>query len=304
MAGELKTIYNNQLIRTSTADDTFTLACNGKVMASDVTIQATDVDSLTVTYGGNTIATGSGTVTKILNCDGRVATSDIGVAVTMNSAPSYPVKGDVITLNMDGTDRSYRVLKISGSVAEVLAQFSAGNSAFASSGQVYQGGKLDIFLNATWYSACTATAKAAVIDKTFRQDKWYVTQNGTPQYVCAANGGTRYVGLSSATFGATITRHIYALSVQDIVDYVEATPSMTAANTTFTVANTRTMFNTDINSASIWLRSASATNSSAALRFSPNIGTPLDRAPATADLVYPAFQIDLSKITWSPSGGA
>lgn len=211
----------------------------------------------------------------------------------------YPVKGDVITLNMDGTDRNYRVLKISGSVAEVLAQFSAGSSAFASSGQVYQAGTLDIFLNSTWYNACTATAKAAVVDKTFRQDKWYVTQNGTPQYVCAANGGTRYVGLSSATFGTTITRHIYALSVQDTVDYVEATPSMTAANTTFTVANTRTMFNTDISSASIWLRSASATNSSAALRFSPSIGTPLDRAPATADLVYPAFQIDLSKIGWS-----
>lgn len=82
---ELTITYNNNTIHTSTTDDTFTLQCNGKVMASDVTIQATDVDSLTVTYGGNTIASGSGTVTKTLSCNGKVMSSNVGVSVTMNS---------------------------------------------------------------------------------------------------------------------------------------------------------------------------------------------------------------------------
>ena len=243
--------------------------------------------------------------TRVSPQSGYVGMSDVELIVNISGYDggyTYfgpPVKGDVITLNMDGTAKNYRVLRINGYIAEVLSQFSVGYSKFATSGQVYAQNALDTLLNTTWYNSCNASAKSAIVDKTFRQEKWYVTQSGNPIYVCAANGGTQYVGLANTTFGSQITRHVYALGVQDIIDYVEATPSMTASNTTFTVANTRTMFNSGISDESIWLCSASGTDNTKALRFSPNIGTALDRSVTNEDRVFPAFQIDLSKINWS-----
>jgi len=299
MAGELKTIYNNQLIRTSTADDTFTLNCNGKVMASDVTIQATDVDSLTVTYGGNTIATGSGTVTKILNCDGYVATSDIGVAVTMSSAPSYPVKGDKIRMDLDGTARDYLVLKINGSVAEVHGLFNVASIAFSSGSNVYSGSALDTTLNTTWYNTLSATAQNAIVDKTFEQDKWVIDNGGNPVYKALWGGGsgTPYtIGLTNASYGAQITRHIYALSVQDIIDYLEATPDMDYTNTTIRASNLNNVF---ISFVGLLLRSANSRGDTYVTHLASGTRINYMSASTNTDRARPAFQIDLDQISWS-----
>ena len=294
MAGELKTIYNNQLIRTSTADDTFALNCNGKIMASDVTIQATDVDSLTVTYGGNTIATGSGTVTKILNCDGRVATSDIGVAVTMNSAPSYPVKGDTIKVNMDGTERNYIVVKMNGSVAEVVGLFNVGSCAW-STNNTYAGGTTDTLYNETWYNTLTPEGKAAIVDKTFRQDQWSIDATGNPVYAAKWGGGsgTPYnISLKNSSFGSQITRHVYALSVQDLVDFVDATPSMTYDNTTLIASRLSVL----APYTSLKLVTAATTSGNIIHSATGRINT---YNVTISEQSRPALQIDLDKITWS-----
>jgi hypothetical protein len=212
----------------------------------------------------------------------------------------YPVKGDVITLNMDGTNRNYRVLKISGSVAEVLAQFNAGNCAFASSGQVYAGQTLDTFLNSTWYNTCTAIAKAAIVDKTFQQDRWYRNADGSPDYIGKYSYSSSYtVSLENASFGALITRHVYIITTQDVIDYLEVTPSMTVNTTTLNPDNIQSMFNNPDGGA-IRLCSANATTTSRVMYAGSGFNY-IDAASATvtSNQTRPCFQIDLDKISWS-----
>lgn len=73
-----------------------------------------------------------------------------------------------------GTNNQYRVLNISGTVAEVVAMFDISTSQkFSSSSQTYSGSLLDTALNTTWYNTLSTTAKAAIVDKTFKQDSWY-----------------------------------------------------------------------------------------------------------------------------------
>ena len=94
-----------------------------------------------------------------------------------------PVKGDLITMNVDGADKSFRVLNVNGSVAEVVGMTSASNSQqFAASGRIYAGSALDTYLNSTWYDTLTSTAKTAIVDKTFTQDSWYTGDSGDPDY--------------------------------------------------------------------------------------------------------------------------
>lgn len=99
----------------------------------DVTYNSTKIiDSLevtppvTVTYNGSTIATLNEGDTKTLQCNGKVMLSDVELSWS-GATPTMPAKGDIITMNLDGTDRQYRVLKINGSIAEVVAMFEASN---------------------------------------------------------------------------------------------------------------------------------------------------------------------------------
>lgn len=305
MAGELKVIYNNNLIHTSTADDTFTLNCNGKLMASDVTIQATDVDSLTVTYGGNTIATGSGTTTKILSCDGKVMSSNVGVAVTMASG-NLPRKGDIINIDMngDGTDEQYLVLKsVGGSVFELLPRENFGSSVFGTT-QTYENSTVDTYLNSTYYNTFSATAKAAIVDKTIRQESWYyanggIPAQGSPAYIGTYLSGSIYwLSLGNASFGNAITRHVYLPSIQDVLDYLGTTPEMTSENTTLTLENTQAMFNlTAFVMARI--RDADASRSDFVGQFYPFFGYITMNSLSSNMGARGQFQIDLDKIAWS-----
>ena len=221
--------------------------------------------------------------------------------------PTYPVKGDIIAVDMngDGTDEEYLVLKSVGSdnVVEVLARVtpSDGTSVqFAGTGQVYENNALDVYLNTTYYATLSADAKAAIVDKTFRQDSWYRNTSGNPDYNGSYSGGSAYqVSLGNASFGNEISRHIYALSVQDIIDYLEVTTDMTSANSTLNMANLQEMFN--ITSGNIWLRSARANYSSYAMVVGGGGGAAGSASATGSYAARPAFQIDLSKITWSKS---
>ena len=173
MAGELKTIYNNQLISTSTADDTFTLNCNGKLMASDVTIQATDVDSLTVTYGGNTIATGSGTVTKILNCDGRYMSSDVGVAVTMASGPAI-----ITVVGLGNSDPSTVTFTTTGTFNWNFAEVTVNGNVFIKIPTMYR--KVEAVTNNQITSFSLSNTQ---VDSTYQPYPCFVNGNSVLPYV-------------------------------------------------------------------------------------------------------------------------
>ena len=236
---------------------------------------------------------------------GAVVFSNPTSAITMTAVCEeggslYPEKGEIISmdLNGDGTNEQYLVLNCSGSLAEVLARVNYGNSAFASSGQVYEGGSLDTMLNTTYYNTLSATAKAAIVDRTFKQDSWYWNTSGDPDYhgVYNANNTHYDISLANASFKNEITRHVYALSVQDVIDYLEVTTSMTYDDTTLNMANVQEMFN--ITSGYVWLRSACAGNASNAMRVSGDYGSVISNGVASSRGARPAFQIDLSQVTW------
>ena len=210
-----------------------------------------------------------------------------------------PVKGDIISL--DGVTGTFLVLNINDTVAEVLSrQNYSTNSWPSSSGQIYVGSNPDTRCNSDFYNAQSATFRAAIVDKTFRQDRWYRSTTGSPVYKGQYNTSTNYtVSLGSATFGEEITRHCYSLSVQDILDYLEVTTSMDYADSTLKRDNVRAMYNAT--SGGSWLRSAYVGNTSQAMTANLAQGSIATGANSSSYYIRPAFQIDLSKIGFSIS---
>lgn len=233
-----------------------------------------------------------------------------------------PIKGDLINLDMtgSGTTSQYRVLKVNGTVAEVLgmtnlkparaynetsktASFDNGTI-----GQLYSGSDLDIYLNTTWYNTLTAAAKNALVAKNIIQ-KMYSLGKGTSS--TATYSGEYGTSTSSRTTAYYITltdqksvgnRNVYALGVEDVVEYL----GNGADNLNRTSVNI--MFWNDImdfGDQYIWLNSAyvdssNVDSSNNALVANCYSGSITDRSVSIRmSLVRPAFQIDLSKISWS-----
>lgn len=222
-------------------------------------------------------------------------------------------KGDRISLNLDGTSRMYRVLRpVSGSVYEIMGLFyPTTTTAFAASGQTYEGSDVDTYLNTTWYNTLTSEAKAAIVDTIITQDSWYYGTSGSPVYTGHYGAAMPYqLSLGSSTFGSAITRKVYALSVQDAVNYLGVTTSMTTMNTTLTSMNLMMggpsalgLFfmgpGASMAYSKIWMRSANAGDATKvmALTMDNTAGsnTRIDAVSATSQIaVCPVFQIDLS----------
>lgn len=216
---------------------------------------------------------------------------------------TYPVKGDLIYLGSD----IYRVLKINGSIAEVLAMDdSTVTQKFDDSGNsnVYANSSLDSYLTSTFYSSLSTTVQNAIVEKTFQQDSWYSGSN--PSAIAKYNGtnsdASDYtVSLMSTTSGASISRKCYALSCQDVIDYLEVTPAMVSSNTTLTAENVWKMFwnqtTAPINGGT-WLRSANSDEPDLVFSIDSNSGILYDDFVDESHAVRPAFQIDLSKVEW------
>lgn len=215
--------------------------------------------------------------------------------------PAFPSKGDLIAMNINGAEEKFRVLKINGGIAEVFGNLRSESTKFASSGHVYAGSELDVSLNTDFYNTLTETAKAAIVDKTFQQDRWFIdSSEGNPVYQATRERGTDYViSLSSATFGEPITRHVYALSIQDVIDFLGATPEMTAADTVITSENLQQQLIFPLR-VSTWLSSAidDGTTQYGCYLLAP-IAQFVKFKASQGFQVRPAFQIDLSKIEWS-----
>lgn len=263
----------------------------------NVAVPAPDLSDATATPAkillGATAYTGAGKIT--------------GTIPTYNGLirPEMPVKGDIITLD----SKQYRVLKTEGTVAEVLCMYDANSSIkfdSASSNQdnTYAGKNIDTYCNNTFYSELSAAMKSAIADKTFTQDSW-ARMNSAPtesHYTGKYGSSTYYLTIGNAAYGSSITRHCYCLSVQDVLDYLEATTSMGTSDTTLTDTNIWKMFwnvTTVPSGPNIWLRSASSSNSDNALYVNVSYGFLDYNRVRYSNAVRPAFQIDLSKIAWS-----
>lgn len=243
--------------------------------------------------------------TIILSSEQEVSQEFYDNYITTGALVKQATKGDIITIE----DKQYRVLKMNGTIAEVLAMYDATTSQKfdpADSSEVYANSSLDVYLSQTFYNSLSSNMQAAIAAKTFQQDKWYRTSgtsggSGNPIYQGTYGTSNYRLGLNSAAFGSSISRKCYVLSVQDVIDYLGVTPTMGVANTTLTKENVWKMFwnqTTQPDSSNLWLRSAASEYSGNAYRIWAYNGC-LDYIRVNADYaVRPAFQIDLSKISW------
>lgn len=215
-------------------------------------------------------------------------------------------KGDIITMD----EKNYRVLKTSGTVAEVLCMYDAiakiifdTNSDY---NNTYAGKNIDTYCNNTFYNGLSSAMKSAIVDKTFTQDSWVwnVSIPTVPYYTGKYGSSIYYLTLANAAYGTSITRHCYCLSVQDVLDYLEATTSMGISDTTLTDTNIWTLFwNVTITQSRkfIWSRSADSEHSDCVFNVNGsngNLGYSYIYDTVTPFAARPAFQIDLSKVDW------
>lgn len=258
------------------------------------------------------IDTESATAGQLLGTDGSGNTEWESPMTDDDVDMMFIEKGTILKMNLDGTERQYRVIKkVGGSVFEVMGLFNAKTGiqlkynttsttttfADGTTGQKYTDSDADTFYNTTWYGNLSADAKAAIVDKNIIQDMWYRANNGNPIYVGIYGTNSQYnVSLKA---GATLTvgdRHVYAPSMQDFIDYFEVTPQMTYQNTTLSEANIRSFLGTTDN-ISFWTRSAIAGFTDYVMYMGVSKFSSQNATSTAA--AYPAFQIDLSKITYT-----
>lgn len=283
-----------------------------KDITANGTTDVTSFASVNVNVPSQDLSDATAVPSKIL----LGATAYTGAGKITGTIPTYdgslrpdsvmPVKGDLITIE----SKQYRVLKITKTVAEVLAMYtSATSQAFDTSGNsnVYANSSLDVYLSQTFYNSLSTTMQNAIVAKTFTQDEWSWTfgssgGTGTAIYQGIYGSSSQYrVGLTNAAKGASITRKCYVLSVQDIIDYLEVTTSMDIASTTLTASNIWLMVWNRTRSISeySWLRTAYSDNSNNAFCVRGDTGY-LDNYYVDITLaVRPAFQIDLSKVEFT-----
>ena len=327
------TVTNATQSYTSSSGKLVLSNCKGEVTVSGTCAPKTYTITKTIYYGtasgATTITYGStATVTISPNTDYMLPTSvtvsgatfsynsSTGVITLSNATgnvtitatcPEKPkaAKGDIIQMSLGnatpaaGTNNQYRVLNISGTVAEVVAMFDISTSQkFNSSSQTYSGSLLDTALNTTWYNTLSTTAKAAIVDKTITQ---YTYSYNSSTYSSSSHAS--YADYSTKVVkGSGLTRHIYALDVEDIEMYFGGTGGSASSNTkgTFSTSDIWKLFwNTTSQPSTItypWLRSAYADYSHDCWRVYGYSGCIGSSSYSSSYASRPAFKIDLSKI--------
>lgn len=220
------------------------------------------------------------------------------------------VKGDLITIE----NKQYRVLKVSGTIVEVLAMYDASTSqkfnatsktvvfTGGATGQQYQGSDLDTYLNETFFATLSATMQAAIVPKAINQDMWYYSSDssgGTYYHQTFGSSNRYYFDNQNGTSYGTAevgSRNVYALSVKDVIDYLGV-----SVGGVFTDRDMWQMFWNRSTSISeyIWLRSAFSGNSVAPFCIYGSRGYLGDNYYYSVYRARPAFQIDLSKIAYT-----
>ena len=272
---------------------------SGNVVIVDLTVHKTLVNGTAYTVKGGKCMV-NGTVYNILK--GRTLIDGTGYDITFPSALTMPVKGDLITMNLDGTDRLYRVLKVvDGTTVEVLGMWNLSNSLALDNGNTgtYSGKTLDTYLNTTWYSTLSATAKVTIVPKNINQ---YQYSNSSSIFNESTHSS--YANYSTKALKANVgERYIYALDVEDIEMYFGGTGGSASDKTpaTFSKTDLLQMFwnQTSTISEFPWLRSASADDSHSTWYVNGYYGRTNAINSGGALAARPAFQIDLSKIDFT-----
>lgn len=227
-------------------------------------------------------------------------------------APDPPIvpKGTLINMNLDGTERQYRVLNVNGNVCKVMGMWDNFTSKYnetsitttfgSTTAQKYEGSTLDTYLNTTWYNTLSSEAKNAIVLENVVQYcyKYYDEPNtpNTPTYTYQYQYNWTDSDYENADNVGNVTvgeRNIFALDLKDIFDYM--------GKVCITSDELMTMFwnNTTKVSKYLWLRSSYADNSSFAWDVYGFGGTLGGNGVTRSYVVRPALNINLSKIKWS-----
>lgn len=263
------------------------------------------------------IANENGTFTA--TASGGQPSVDLSIQVECKEVtppPVMAVKGELLTMNLDGNgNKQYRVLSINDKIAKVLGMSDISTSQVynatsktgifinGATGQLYAGSDLDTYLNTTWYNTLTSTAKAAIVPESRTQYmyRYYDEPNtaNTPTYTYQYQnnlGDTDYENANLIDSILVGDRNVFALDLKDIFDYFGKV--CITKNELMELWTNQTSF--VFVSEEWWLSSAEslANHSKGAWqvngRWYLTFGS-IDLANA----VRPAFNIDLSKISYT-----
>ena len=255
--------------------------------------------------GGKCLVNGTSYAIK----KGRTLIGGTGYDITFGPLP-MPVKGDLITMNLDGTSRLYRVLSVNGNVCKVLGMWDDFTSKYNGTStttnfngitaQKYEGSTLDTYLNTTWYNKLSSEAKNAIVPENVVQYcyKYYSEPNtpNTPTYTYQYQynwSNSDYNNADNVGNVVVGNRNVFALDLKDIFDYFE--------KVCITSDELMTMFwnSTTEVSKYLWLRSSAAIYSDRAWSVSGSGGY-LNTDSAIYELgVRPALNLDMSKIQYT-----
>ena len=218
----------------------------------------------------------------------------------MSSIP-IPSKGDIVTIE----NKQYRVLKVSGTVVEVLAMYDADTQAVnatsktviftgGKSGQQYKDSDLDTYLNETFFATLSATMQGAIVPKDINQDMWdYTASSSTTSgtyYNQKYGSNNRYYYDSNYGTAEVGSRNVYVLSIRDVIDYLNV-----PANGVFTDTDIWQMFwndNTKHSGQYLWLRSAYRYDETFVFYVVGDVGYMDSYLCSRPYRVRPVFQVD------------
>lgn len=259
---------------------------SGNVVTVDLTAHKTLVNGTAYTVKGGKCMV-NGTVYNILK--GRTLID--GTVWDITFAPLFPKKGDLITMNLDGTDRQYRVLKIvDGTTVEVFRVQNLNEMIGYSGSAKYAGNSIDVALNQTYYNTLTTAAKNAIVAKDINQYS-YASSN----QIASGRASTFYYPANKWLRYHVGDRFVYALDLEDVEEYFDSKYTSNDLNTVF--------FQDFIGSSSdkrLWLRSMDTVHDDYAACIIYGTYAVITGMPySTPYGVQPAFQIDLSKIDFT-----
>ena len=276
----------------------------------------TKAQSITIPQGYHS---GSGTVSIDATEQAKIVPENILKGITIlgveGSIPKQASVGDIITMDLGttaaaGTNNTYRVLKMNGTQAFVVAMYDYNTSTkyntssitttFTDSsgttltGQKYEGSNLDTVLNTTFYGTMNDTAKAAIVPQTIMQTITSYTSTAPTSYdlsILSTSGTTYYYTVKGTV--SVGERYVYALDISDLAEYKKDFGEY-ELNQMFYNQDKPTTYTYP------WLRSAFADGSLNCWFVYPDFGIVGTYSyDDYSSAVRPAFVIDLSKVDWS-----
>lgn len=221
-----------------------------------------------------------------------------------------PAKGSIVKMNLDGTERQYRVLSVNGNVCKVLGMWDDFTSKYnetsttttfgSTTAQKYEGSTLDTYLNTTWYNTLSSEAKNAIVPENVVQYcyKYYDEPNtpNTPTYTYQYQydwSDSDYDNADNVGNVEVGNRNVFALELKDIFDYFGKVCITSNELMTLFFNQTTQVFK------NLWLRSSNGSNSNYAWDVSGGNGNLNINDVTDSYVVRPALNLDMSKIQYT-----